>query len=110
MKWFILTLALFLGTSSSQAAVPEVITQHRFEMTSEGYWIIYTNDQSEVAAMCGEPLNKNIIGCSVWPTQDVEVYPAKNCLISIYTQATESVPSILAHELRHCYQGSWHKE
>lgn len=109
--WF-LALSLFvLGCSTTvyNTIKPGVDRVQTFALTPEGWWIIFTNDQDFVARMCDSPGDNRIIGCARWPTNP-EVLPAKHCVVSIYTNAEESAQSIVEHELRHCREGSFHKD
>ena len=93
---------------ASASAKTEVY--HKLGLTPEGWWLVYTNDQKVVAEVCGEPNNKKILGCARWPIRDPETYPVADCLIWIYTEDSDTpVDQIVAHEMRHCNEGQWHK-
>ena len=105
------TLALLALPLVLMAKEPEVKTHQHFGVTSEGWWIIFTDSQVQVADMCSEPDNKTIVGCSRWPVMDPDVYPTKHCLVGVYTgDPDESVDEITEHELKHCRTGAYHDD
>jgi len=85
-----------------------------FATTAEGWWIIFTNSQEEVAGMCDKPLDRSIVGCARWIDEETSdkkpIFPVKSCLVMIFvSDENEHVKDIVEHELKHCNEGAFHK-
>jgi hypothetical protein len=77
-------------------------------MTPEGWVVVYTDNQKEVASACDDADNTSVIGCALWPREQIP--PVTECVVYVYTRndGSESMSSILRHELRHCREGQFH--
>jgi hypothetical protein len=92
-----------------QTVANTVPAVHTYTVTKEGWWIMYTNNQREIAEMCGNADEANVIGCARWPDTEPMVYPVKDCFMGIFVGDPDNpVADIVAHERRHCQEGNFH--
>lgn len=102
MKTFLAALSLLSLVGCATAV------QRSYTHTPEGWVIIYTSDQNEVAAACGADGNKDVIGCALTPLETK--YPSQFCDVRIFTGQTDLLSDTLQHELRHCREGAFHAD
>jgi hypothetical protein len=104
MKYFIiLSLVGLFGCASSQPVTSK--SQYDLEFTAQTdhvpkrvEWIVVDNIDAVCQGFAPVMNGRHYLGCTKFNATSCRVYTARNTSLSI-----------LGHEIRHCFEGHWHR-